>query len=161
MPTGIYTRTEETRKKMSLSKLGNKHSFGIVRSEEFKKKVSIAMSGENHPLFGKGGTRGGYKDGRMSDRKYYVWLHNKRNRQLKSSEGSHTFEEWENLKKIFNYTCPSCLKKEDEITLSIDHIIPLSKGGTNYISNIQPLCRSCNSKKNVKTIIYQPITQNI
>ncbi len=158
MPTGVYVRTIETKRKMSLSKIGNKNSLGVVRDEEFRKKISIAMTGERHPQFGKKGTCGGYKDGRMSNRKYFLWLHNKRNRQLKTTEGSHTFEEWEEVKKRFNNTCPCCARSEPEISLSIDHIVPVSKGGTNYISNIQPLCGSCNSKKSAKTIIYQPIT---
>jgi hypothetical protein len=29
----------------------------------------------------------------------------------------------------------------------IDHILPVSRGGTNAIDNVQPLCRKCNSEK--------------
>lgn len=69
----------------------------------------------------------------------------------KNAEGSFTKHEWEILKEIFNWTCPMCLQKEPEIRLSIDHKIPLSLGGANYIDNIQPLCFSCNFSKRART----------
>lgn len=71
----------------------------------------------------------------------------KRRSLKRSAEGSFTIEEWLNLKKKFNFTCPVCLRSEPEIMLTIDHVIPLSKSGSNYIINIQPLCRSCNCSK--------------
>lgn len=63
----------------------------------------------------------------------------------KGAEGKHTFQEWNDLLVEFNNKCAFC-KKDEKITK--DHIIPLSKGGSDYIDNIQPLCKSCNSKKN-------------
>jgi 5-methylcytosine-specific restriction endonuclease McrA len=62
----------------------------------------------------------------------------------KGAVGKHTLQEWENLLAEFDYKCAFCRKKKE---LTKDHIIPLSEGGTDYIDNIQPLCRSCNSRK--------------
>ena len=31
--------------------------------------------------------------------------------------------------------------------MTIDHILPKSKGGTNDIENLQPMCNACNAKK--------------
>lgn len=62
----------------------------------------------------------------------------------KGAIGSHTLEEWDALKDSYGNVCAYCGKSKK---LTKDHIIPLSKGGTDYIENIQPLCRNCNSKK--------------
>jgi len=43
-----------------------------------------------------------------------------------------------------NFTCLNCGERK---RLTIDHIIPESKGGTLVKENLQTLCKSCNSKK--------------
>ena len=63
---------------------------------------------------------------------------------LKRARGKYTLKEWLEVCKKVNWKCVIC---KEEKKLTIDHIIPLSKGGTNYINNIQPLCKSCNSRK--------------
>lgn len=84
-----------------------------------------------------------------------VYFSIKRRRAMKrNAQGNHTYVEWELLKLQYNWTCPSCSRKEPNIILTQDHIVPLQKGGCDDIGNIQPLCMRCNSKKNLKTIRY-------
>lgn len=71
---------------------------------------------------------------------------NRRAREAKA-EGYHTTGEWEQLKIQYGFKCPRCGRREPEIKLTRDHIIPLARGGTNYIENIQPLCGKCNCEK--------------
>lgn len=83
--------------------------------------------------------------------KRYLYTINRRARK-KGAEGSHTIQEWLNLCVKYNNRCLRCKK---ERVLTRDHIVPLIKGGTNFITNIQPLCRSCNASKGTKTIDYR------
>ena len=47
-----------------------------------------------------------------------------------------------------NYTCQMCgIGPKDNAILEIDHIHPVSRGGTNHPSNLQVLCRECNGGK--------------
>ncbi|MBE6509534.1 MAG: hypothetical protein E7Z77_09015 [Methanobrevibacter sp.] len=45
------------------------------------------------------------------------------------------------------YKCRECGAGKDETSLEIDHIVPVAKGGTNNINNLQTLCRECNRMK--------------
>ena len=45
------------------------------------------------------------------------------------------------------YRCRECGATNKETTLHIDHIKPVSKGGTNDIDNLQTLCETCNLAK--------------
>lgn len=60
-----------------------------------------------------------------------------------------------------NYSCVYCNRKftipenwnkldaihDGNMFLEIDHIIPLSKGGSDLLDNKQALCQKCNNKK--------------
>lgn len=48
--------------------------------------------------------------------------------------------------------CCICGKELIQETTTIDHIVPVKKGGTNDIDNLQPLCRSCNCKKHTHSM---------
>jgi 5-methylcytosine-specific restriction endonuclease McrA len=81
----------------------------------------------------------------------------RRRARLKSVGGSYTAEEWQALKEQYGNRCLRCDRVEPEITLTVDHVVPLSKGGANSIDNIQPLYRSCNSTKHTELADYRPI----
>lgn len=65
-------------------------------------------------------------------------------RSAKISRGVFKISKKEIL-KIISSPCVAC-GSYDKITM--DHIVPLSRGGKHSIGNLQPLCFSCNASKN-------------
>lgn len=75
------------------------------------------------------------------------------NARKHGAEGAFTLDQWLSLCDYYGNKCLACGAQK---TLTIDHVIPTSKGGRNDITNIQPLCAYCNNIKQQKTIDYRP-----
>lgn len=55
-----------------------------------------------------------------------------------------------------NYTCVCCDKlRRKGVPLNADHIRPVAMGGNNSLSNLQSLCKHCNTVKGVNEIDYR------
>ena len=88
-------------------------------------------------------------------------------------EGFHVCKEFDILKEKTGNICLCCKTKESELKnkykdldkkywkLTEDHIIPLAKGGSDFIDNIQPLCMYCNSVKNANIISLEKLRKII
>jgi 5-methylcytosine-specific restriction enzyme A len=50
------------------------------------------------------------------------------------------------------YKCVFCGRNSQQVDLEIDHIIPYSKGGNNFIDNLQTLCFDCNRGKSARIL---------
>jgi len=114
--------------------LTEQHAYKGVRKEGKSKQIYHRNYCKNHP-------------------ENIAHLKANRYAREKGAVGSHTLLQWQMLKLSYCYKCAICGEKKP---LTKDHKIPLSKGGSNNIDNIQPLCRNCNSKKNVKLIYENP-----
>jgi 5-methylcytosine-specific restriction endonuclease McrA len=78
----------------------------------------------------------------------------RRYRALKrNSPGEFTEEQFRRLCAFYGNVCVKCGLGG---VLEPDHVVPISKGGSNDIGNIQPLCRNCNRTKSDKTADYRP-----
>lgn len=62
-----------------------------------------------------------------------------------------TPRDWRRLCERYRQSCHYCGCADSSLTL--DHVIPLSRGGRHSIGNIVPACLSCNSSKNARLIV--------
>ena len=159
--------SEETKKKIGTALKGRPFSGtkcdwnGRKHTDETKKKISVAtkgrrvseeakqkLRGSNSPLW-----KGGIATGENAKEYKRFKCLERRSRKI-NAEGSHTLEEWNELKIRCGFACLCCGKREPQISLTEDHILPLIDGGSDFIENIQPLCKSCNSVKGTKHISF-------
>jgi hypothetical protein len=107
----------------------------------------------NNPFYGNDLCRYHYDKGRLrpgkdKEREAERVRHQGKVRRAreKGAIGEHSEEEWLLVLEEFEGKCAYCGEDAD----TRDHVIPLTKGGSDFIENIVPACRSCNSSKQNK-----------
>lgn len=135
MPKGAKF-TDEHKKKIAAAHMG------LRPNATTRRKISEGRRGSKNP---------NWKGGKSS---CFAPYRKQRYDREKQAPGFFTLAEWETLKAQFDWACPCCKRREPEIKLTVDHIIPLSRGGSHNIENIQPLCKQCNCRKHAKIIRY-------
>lgn len=148
--------SQEHKENISKSRTGEKNwNFGKHFSIEHRKKISESnkkiprAKGENSNNWKGGVSKMKGYNYRVAGRQYLI--------RRKGAKGTHSFEQWEDLKKFYDFMCLCCKKQEPFISLTRDHVVPLSLGGSDDIKNIQPLCHNCNSRKHAKMIDFRII----
>ena len=65
---------------------------------------------------------------------------------------------WDLALDIYGHRCAFCGTEE---FLTVDHIVPLSRGGSNWQWNIRPLCELCNAAKGSQLDAEFPLGRKI
>ena len=73
-------------------------------------------------------------------------------RVLLIGAGTYTPEEW---LAVCDRADNRCLRCGSDEPLTVDHVTPLSRGGSNTAENLQALCRRCNSIKGTNDTDYR------
>ena len=97
-----------------------------------------------------------YKD--PSKRIFY--RQNRKAREL-GSGGVCTLEKWIAKFNYYGYRCVYCKIPLTLKTVSVDHLIPLVKGGTGWPANLVPSCKLCNCKKGPRRMLPAHLVKTV
>lgn len=77
-----------------------------------------------------------------------------RRSRIKGDGHTYRLSQWIKIREYYSPTgkCLACKKKHK---LTVDHVIPVIRGGKNSVENLQPLCQRCNSVKGIMIIDYR------
>ena len=74
----------------------------------------------------------------------------RQNANSRNALGAFTVAEWQSKLEEHNNQCTYCGEDLGD-KATVDHDIPVSRGGTNYIDNVVPACMTCNLTKYTRT----------
>jgi len=69
----------------------------------------------------------------------------RRARKATAPQNDLTTAQWKAIQAHYKHRCIYCGIKPRKLTM--DHLTPISKGGSHTVSNIVPACKECNFKK--------------
>lgn|SRR3990167_775840 len=105
-----------------------------------------------------------YQDKRVTKKHYLERTRLKqRNRiaRIHNASGDFSLEYFKWLIRQLDGVCVMCNKKFLLSTLTIDHAIPITKGGKHDNANVQPLCKICNARKGNRATFYDPRVEKL
>lgn len=91
-----------------------------------------------------------YDSEKIAHQRRQVWLCRKARNQRKRAEIQYGLNDHftpEQLGRLIDYYGESCVCCGSDDNVTVDHILPLSMGGSNTIDNIQITCYRCNSER--------------
>ena len=140
---------------------GNGYLSGCKSCRQERRKIRDALNRDGLKEYARN-SRLLHNDERREYNKNYYHAHlehcrargrnhvNRRIAAIMGNGGSHTEAEWETVLEKYNRRCLKCGTTKK---ITRDHIVPVTKGGSNSIDNLQPLCLQCNASKGNREII--------